>query len=224
MEEEKILLDNSLGHLEAQVANLTNPIGRDWGVIVCHPHPVYGGTMANPVVRVWYKSFAKALFPSLRFNFRGVGNSDGDYDNGSGELEDLNVAITFMKKIHGVKRILLVGYSFGSVIAGRAAVTNSYIGLVIAISYPVGLFPDFDKNLKHENRVPVLFFSGDQDEFTPKSRLISFIDSLLSPTKYFIVSSDHFWGQSIHILEEFAVKCLKWIINDDIGFDFLKLS
>lgn len=102
---------------------LGEPVGQPrsaWG-IVCHPHPLYGGTMDNKVVTTIIKAFQNLGCNTVRFNFRGVGKSEGKFDNGVGELEDLLAVINWVQQQKSQKELWLGGFSFGAGIAARAA-------------------------------------------------------------------------------------------------------
>ena len=92
--ERKIKIQNGSETIEAQI--FEGDLQHEMGVIVCHPHPLFGGTMANPVVRSIYKKFGQQGFPTIRFNFRGVEQSDGFHDEGDGEQEDAIIVCQFL--------------------------------------------------------------------------------------------------------------------------------
>ena len=107
------------GGLEA----ILNEQGRRGGVVICHPHPLFGGSMYNNVVEAVEEGFVLSGFSTLRFNFRGVGDSEGAYDEGNGEVNDVIAACKFMRDLPGAGgRLVLAGYSFGAWVASRAAV------------------------------------------------------------------------------------------------------
>ena len=141
IDEQKINIKGPTGNLETQLIKNDK---KDIGIIVCHPHPQYGGTMAFPVVRILYKTFGNLGHPSLRFNFRGVGNSDGISGDGEGEREDLIYVCKFLLNGEfGVKKILIIGYSFGATIGASIASEFDEIIGYVAISYPFSFIPQF---------------------------------------------------------------------------------
>lgn len=117
-DEKTFLLPASNGNLELH----TTPEPKDSPIaIICHPHPLYGGTMQNKVVTTLAKTFRELNFRTIRFNFRGIGKSTGTYDNGKGELEDLLSIYHWIKTIEPETKITLAGFSFGAYIATKAS-------------------------------------------------------------------------------------------------------
>jgi alpha/beta superfamily hydrolase len=108
--------------------------------IVCHPHPLYGGTMHNKVVTTLAKTFQLMGATVVRFNFRGVGRSVGEFDHGNGEVEDLLAVVDWLIPQHPGKEIWLGGFSFGSYVAARAA-TQIAATKLVTIAPPVERFP-----------------------------------------------------------------------------------
>ena len=104
--------------------------------IICHPHPQHGGTMRNKVVTILERSLRELGLLTIRFNFRGVGESEGEYDDGQGELEDLQAVISWAREVCPEHELWLAGFSFGSAIAARAAV-NAQPRLLISVAPPV---------------------------------------------------------------------------------------
>src|SRR6266540_673509 len=111
---ESLTLPGEAGALEA-LLNLASPSGADakYAALVCHPHPLFGGTMHNKVVYHAMKTLHGFGFPVLRFNFRGVGSSAGEHDEGRGEVADVQVALDFLAERFALP-ILFAGYSFGA--------------------------------------------------------------------------------------------------------------
>ncbi len=208
IDELKIQIKGPAGNLEAQMIkgrlNLNNNI--DIGIIICHPHPQYGGNMAFPVVRMLYKAFGNLGHPSLRFNFRGVGNSDGISGDGAGEREDLiSVCKYLLNGEFGVKRILVIGYSFGATIA--ASVTSEIDEIIgyIAISYPFSFIPQFISHAKVNK--PKFFIIGDRDDFTTLEVFQKEYKDMPEPKNIKIFPDvDHFWSGSEDILTDTIIK------------------
>jgi hypothetical protein len=204
IDEQRISIKGIAGNLEAQLIkgfpNQEN--NSEIGIIICHPHPGYGGTMAFPVVRMLYKAFGNLGHPSLRFNFRGVGNSDGITGNGEGEREDLISVCNFLLNSEfGVKRILVIGYSFGATIAASVVSEfNEIIGYV-AISYPFSFIPQFISHAKVNK--PKFFIIGDRDDFTTLNVFQKEYKEMPEPKNIKIFPGvDHFWSGSENILTE----------------------
>jgi alpha/beta superfamily hydrolase len=162
-------------------------------VIVCHPHPLYGGSMENNVVSKLCEALARASLISLKFNFRGVGASEGEYGKGIGEQKDVAAAISFLTVLREVDsdRIGLAGYSAGAGFALPIGSTSAQIRALAAISPPLSIF-DFG-SLQHYLK-PKLLISGDRDEFTPPRRFLEFCQNLPDPKEcHNIEGADHFW-------------------------------
>ena len=164
------------------------------GVILCHPHPAYGGDMNNNVVLGVTEALKDAGFAILRFNFRGVHLSEGDYDEGEGEIADVISAASFLKAeaMVDTKRLFLAGYSFGAWVGLRAAGNENDFKAVAGISPPLGVYDfDFLKNNIH----PILLMSGDRDSVCDASELENTFDIISSPKKKSVLPGvDHFYG------------------------------
>ena len=107
--------------------------------VVCHPHPLYGGSMYNNVVEAVLEAFWLRQFATLRFNFRGVGDSEGEYDGGEGELDDVREAVAFVAGKAAVKSVTLAGYSFGASVSLRAGLADPAVGGLVLVALPLAL-------------------------------------------------------------------------------------
>jgi alpha/beta superfamily hydrolase len=162
-------------------------------VIVCHPHPLYGGSMDNNVVYSLSETLTQASFVSFKFNFRGVGGSQGEFGQGIGEQEDVEAAISFISTVKEVdsKRIGLAGYSAGAGFALPVGFKDARIKALAAVSPPLPMF-DFDF-LKGCPK-PKLLISGSRDNFTPADQFLEFCRNLPEPNECEIIEgTDHFW-------------------------------
>lgn len=155
-----IFIPGPSGDLEALYqANEQAPL-----MIICHPHPLYQGTMNNKVVTTLAQAASSENLASLRFNFRGVGRSAGKYANAEGEQNDLNAVIQWATEKINPPSIILAGFSFGAYISSKVAATyNGTIPLkaLITIAPPIGNFP-FET--LEPISVPWLCVQGDADE------------------------------------------------------------
>lgn len=133
------LINGPAGQLEVAVSEATSPERSAWG-IVCHPHPLYGGTMHNKVVTTLAKTFQGMGVPTVRFNFRGVMRSEGQFDQGNGELDDLLAVIDWVQQERIKNEIWLAGFSFGAFIAAKAA-TQIPVNKLVTVAPPVQNFP-----------------------------------------------------------------------------------
>ncbi len=162
-------------------------------VIVCHPHPLYGGSMDNNVVYSLSEALTRASLASFKFNFRGVGGSQGEFGQGIGEQEDVKAAISFINTVKAVdsKRIGLAGYSAGAGFALPVGLNDVRIKALAAVSPPLRMF-DFD--FLKDCPKPKLFISGSRDNFTPADQFLEFCQNLPEPKEYeSIEGADHFW-------------------------------
>jgi alpha/beta superfamily hydrolase len=132
--------------------------------LLCHPHPLYGGSMHNPVVFRAARALHRCGFATLRFNFRGVGRSTGSFDGGKGEREDARAALEALaSRLPGLP-ITLLGYSFGAWVGFEAAAADSRVADLIGIGIPLTLWPF--SFLKRTDK-PVLVVQGSEDAFGP---------------------------------------------------------
>ena len=156
------------------------------GVVVCHPHPQYGGDMDNNVVLAACRALASRGFVALRFNFRGAGGSDGAFDQGLGE-RDARAALGQLPGLPEVdaKRIGLVGYSFGAAVA--AEVASGELRALALVSPPVAF-----SDLRVAWGCPAFVIAGDRDEFAPGDRL-RVIAEAPGVELRIIPGADHFW-------------------------------
>jgi len=162
-------------------------------VIVCHPHPLYGGSMDNNVVNSISETLTQTSLVSLKFNFRGVGKSQGEFGQGIGEREDAEAAISFIGRVKEVdsERIGLVGYSAGAGFALPVGFNDNRIKALAAVSPPLTMF-DFDF-LKSCPK-PKLLISGDRDELIPIDQFLEFCQNLPEPKECENVEgAEHFW-------------------------------
>jgi alpha/beta superfamily hydrolase len=161
------------------------------GAVITHPHPLFGGSMANNVVWTATRAFAARGMAALRFNFRGVGRSTGTYGGGMEETADVAAALAFLKsRTHGPSYIL--GYSFGAFVAGRALLDGLAADGAIFISPPIAFM-----DLSFLPEVPglKLIAVGDQDELCPLERLEALLaEGQTKPAVRVIPGADHFFG------------------------------
>jgi len=162
-------------------------------VIVCHPHPLYGGSMDNNVVNSLSETLTQASLVSFKFNFRGVGGSQGEFGQGIGEREDVEAAISFISKVKEVdsNRIGLAGYSAGAGFALPVGFNDDRIKALAAVSPPIPMFDfDFLKNCPK----PKLLISGSRDDLIPIKQFLEFCQNLPEPKECeSIEGADHFW-------------------------------
>lgn len=176
------------------------------GAVVCHPHPLYGGEMHNNVVSALVAAFQQAGIATLRFNFRGVGNSGGAHGQGEAELEDVKAAVTYLLSRQQVQTVVVAGYSFGSMVGLRAGAADARVHKLIGVAFPLGLR---DPSFLLPVTKPKLLISGDRDNYSPIPDLQKLLGQLPDPKSLVVVKgADHFfWGQEGEIATA-AVKFL----------------
>lgn len=174
--------------------------------IICHPHPLFGGNMHNKVVYTLATTFKQMGLYTVRFNFRGVQNSAGDYSAGIGETEDVLTVLTSVKQQLPTANIWLAGFSFGSYVAARAAAIFP-ITQLISIAPPVHHF--------NFATIPTpncrwLVVQGEQDEIVPPEQVYAWIDSIAPPpTLIRMPEADHFFHGRLVELRELLQKYFK---------------
>ncbi|HBB88496.1 MAG TPA: alpha/beta hydrolase [Blastocatellia bacterium] len=161
------------GQLEAI---LKQPSGTARGAaLVLHPHPLGGGTMHNKVVFRAAAALNDAGLATLRLNFRGVGQSTGEHDEGQGELDDVRAGLDYLVKEFPEQPITLCGFSFGARVGLEVGISDERVVNLISIGTPVD---KYDFSFLEANRKPVLFVHGDHDEFGSLPALMNLVDKI----------------------------------------------
>ena len=185
MREERIIFPAGSVNLEGYYT----PAGSGRGAVVTHPHPLMGGSLENNVVETLVTTFVHQGYATLRFNFRGVGRSEGRYDNGIGEQEDVQAAVGFLQQ-KGIREILLAGYSFGAWVNARVLRREPLLGAGVLVSPPIDLM-DFDfSGLAGRIR---LMIAGDRDPYCNAARLLEAAGRIGAPVKL-LPGADHFYS------------------------------
>jgi alpha/beta superfamily hydrolase len=168
--------------------------------VVCHAHPLHGGVMHfKPVFRA-AKALQAAGLAALRFNFRGVGRSEGVHDGGQGEQEDARAALSEMQRRFPGLPLLLGGFSFGSAMALRVAARDPRVGAVLAMGYP--LRRGEDTAPLDQVRQPRLFVQGEHDEFGAGEELRRLVTPLPPPRELVVVpGADHYFTGRLEPLQ-----------------------
>lgn len=200
--EETVRIDVGPIRLDGRLAV---PPAASAGVVICHPHPQFGGSMENDLVVALARALAGAGLATLRFDFRGVGASGGTHDDGRGEIDDTRAAAALLRARLDVPQVTLVGYSFGSVMALRAGVAEPEgTAAMVAIAPPVRLLGiDFLAG----SRVPTAFVTGDRDQFCPLATLESARERFAPGSTIALVpGADHFFGAHLGTLASRVVE------------------
>ena len=163
------------GRLEAALRVAEQPRA---AVVLAHPHPLHGGTLHNPVVFHADRELNARGATTLRFNFRGVGESDGSHDAGRGELEDLAAAVSWTRGLAPSAPLILVGYSFGAWCAVRLAERDPAIRAVAALGLPLDVYPF--PSLTRLAR-PIVVVQGGADELGSPEQVRALLEQASPP-------------------------------------------
>ena len=197
-----LFLEGRAGRLEALLN--AGAADAEYAAVVCHPHPVYGGTLHNKVVFHATKALNGFGFPVLRFNFRGAGLSQGEHDNGEGEMDDVRAALDWMN--HEFRRpLIFAGFSFGAAVGSRVACPDTRVKALIGLGLPVSPIDDhsYDFNFLKTCDKPKLFVSGDRDQFGTPAQLNALVASVPEPKKLVLIAgADHFFEGRLRELRE----------------------
>jgi len=166
----------------------------DAGVVITHPHPQYGGSMQNNVVESLVKSYGKAGYTTLRFNFRGMGRSEGHYDEGVGEQADVRGAVAYLKDL-GMTSVDLAGYSFGAWMNAKTIEDLDDVVRMIMVSPPVN-FMDFSF-MQYTPKIQ-LVIAGSRDDIAPPDMIQKILPQWNKDSAFHIIQgADHFyWDQT----------------------------
>jgi alpha/beta superfamily hydrolase len=189
-----LYLEGPAGSLEA-LLNQGAPQATH-AALVCHPHPLFGGTMHNKVVFHSMKALNSFGFPVLRFNFRGTGLSHGEHDQGRGEVEDVRAALHWLRDSFHLP-IIFAGFSFGTAVGLRAACSDPDVVGLISLGTPVAPVDDhaYDFSFLESCARPKLFVSGARDQFGPRAVLAQLVASAAEPKRLVIIEgADHFFA------------------------------
>jgi uncharacterized protein len=168
--------------------------------VVCHPHPLFGGTMHNKVVFHTMKALNSFGFPVLRFNFRATGLSQGEHDNGVGEVDDVHAALDWLDSEFHLP-LIFAGFSFGAAVGLRAGCPDPRVQAVVGVGTPVAPVAEdseqpreYSFDFLRECAKPKLFVSGARDQFGPRAKLEALVGSMPEPNKLVLIEgADHFF-------------------------------
>src|SRR6195256_1413738 len=203
-----LFLEGATGRLEA-LLNAGSPKATH-AAMVCHPHPLYGGTLHNKVVFHAMKALNSFGFPVLRFNFRGTGLSEGEHANGIGEVEDVRTALDWLEREFALP-VIFAGFSFGAAVGSRAAYADDRVRALIALGLPAvpieGRVYDFE--FLRACTQPKLFVSGSPDQVGPARKPEALVNTFADPKKLVrIEAGDHFFEGR---LKEMRVAIENWL-------------
>jgi uncharacterized protein len=214
-----LFLEGPAGRLEALlnagVENATH------AAVVCHPHPLFGGTLHNKVVFHTMKALNSFGFPVLRFNFRGTGLSQGEHAHGIGEVDDVRAALSWLENEFHLP-LVFAGFSFGAAVGLRAAYNDARSQALIAVGTPVVPVAEADEEPRvytyeflRDCTKPKLLVSGGRDQFGPRAKLEELAAGLAEPRKLVLIEgADHFFEGRLRELRE-AIEA--WLVDAGVG-------
>ena len=189
--------------------------GRFPGVVICHPHPQYGGDMYNVIVASLANSLCTAGIAALRFHFRGVDMSEGSFDGGIGEIEDALEAMNFLSLNENVdaSRVGIAGYSFGAAVALAAASRSNLPQAMVSIACPSRVFNEMSAQ---ELLLPKLLILGEHDHDFPTQQFKFMARRFTDPKEVEVIGgADHFFGGHVAEVVGMATKFFeKWLRDE----------
>lgn len=205
-------LDGPAGRLEA-LLNAGSP-DAPYSALVCHPHPLYGGTMHNKVVFAAMKALNRFGLPVLRFNFRGTGLSQGEHDAGRGEIDDVRTALDFLH-FEFRRPIVFSGFSFGAAVGLRAACPDPRVAALISLGTPISAEGrEYAYSYLARCTKPKLFVSGGNDQFGPRADLEQVAGLAAEPKRLVIVEGvDHFFEGKLPQMQKAVEEWLPTVIQ-----------
>jgi alpha/beta superfamily hydrolase len=202
-----LFIDGPAGRLEALLnAGAENTTH---AAVVCHPHPLFGGTLHNKVVFHTMKALNSFGFPVLRFNFRGTGLSHGEHDSGNGEVEDVRTALGWLDAEFHLP-LIFAGFSFGAAVGLKAAASDARVQALIGVGTPVVPVATeaeaprvYTFDFLRDCVKPKLFVSGARDQFGPRAKLQALVASVAEPKKLVVIEgADHFFEGRLRELRD----------------------
>ena len=202
-----LFLSGPAGRLEAMHWTVAEP-NPPMAALVCHPHPLFGGTMHNKVVFQVARTLHDLGLPVLRFNFRGAGLSEGVHDQGRGEQGDVRVALDWLAGKFPTKPLLIAGFSFGSVVGLGIGCADSRVTDLVGLGLPLNRN---GMEFLRSCAKPRLFLHGEKDQFGEVDKVRKFVASLPEPKRLVIVPGvDHFFTGK---LDEMGRALRDWMLE-----------
>jgi alpha/beta superfamily hydrolase len=205
MEREQVSFISDQYRLEGVLSYMRESVPAP-GIVICHPHPQYGGSMDNNVVHALLHSFSSAGYIALAFNFRGVGRSQGMFGGGEGEQRDVKAALDFLEGLPHTKGqgLGFAGYSFGAWVGLQISVTDSRVRCVGVVSPPVSIFPF---NFLNGYERPVIVLCGDRDPFCAPADIEYLLTTVSGPKEWKVLTgADHFYVDEAREASEYICR------------------
>ena len=202
--EQSFFIDGPAGHIETIAAPAAEKV-RDKLIVICHPHPLHGGTMNNKVVTTLFRAFRHLGFDVIRFNYRGVGQSQGEFGNTVGETDDLMAVIQWAQSVKPGQGLWLAGFSFGSIVAAKAA-KQSNCQQLISLAPPVH---HYDFASLSPMSCPWLVIQPEADEVVPPQAVYDWHDTTQGVELIRLPEASHFFHGKLIALRD--------IISEHLG-------
>jgi alpha/beta superfamily hydrolase len=211
---ESIMIPGPVGALEVRLHNrAAATVPAPWTLVICHPHPLYGGTMDNKVITTIAKAGVELEMQVLRFNYRGVGHSEGAFADAVGECDDLHAVINFLKKEFADLRLILCGFSFGAYIAAKVTAEMPSVKGLITVA-PAVLHYDF--NALPKIPCPWFLIQSDADEVVPPQSVYDFLAKTpQSITQIDFTGASHFFHGRLIELKQAVKESFASIIQSE---------
>jgi hypothetical protein len=192
-----------------QLEGRLTPGSRDRGVVLCHPHPLHGGSMLTPVIMTVEGAFHAAGFTTLAFNFRGVGASEGTHGEGRTEVHDVAGALGYLRaSLDAAPRLVAVaGYSVGSHVGGRGAAADPGVGFYLGVAPVVARY---DYGFLASLRGRVALIAGAHDEYSDPAKLEELATRLPARPWLRVLDTDHFFGDALDDLAAVCGEAIAW--------------
>ena len=196
---DNFIILGAVGDIEARLTT-HEPCSNQHMALICHPHSLHGGSMDNKVITTVARAYAECAISSVRFNFRGVGNSAGEYAAGIGETADTLTVLQWIQNQFNPETIDLIGFSFGAFVAYRAA-TRWPVARLISIAPPI---PHYDFSAEALPECPWSIIQPEADEVIDPIAVFAWIDNLaIKPEVYRFAQTSHFFhGKLIQLREQ----------------------
>ena len=184
------------GRLEGLFRDIESPAGV---AVICHPHPLFGGTLHNKVVFRTARGLERANIATIRFNFRGAGASQGQHDGGEGERRDFEAALDWIIGRHPGVKVFAGGFSFGSWVASRVACERSDVDAIFLIGAPTN---KYDLRYLKSCPKPMLFVHGSEDEHGDAAKVEELAEASRNSESIIVSGADHFFKDQLDVVEQ----------------------
>jgi alpha/beta superfamily hydrolase len=199
---EKLVIPGPGGQIEAELSVPGEYVSGGPVAVVCHPHSLYGGSLRNKVVHILADTFTDMGLPTLRFNFRGVGKSEGQFDNGQGEQKDLESVVTWLQAKYVGAPLWLAGFSFGAFVAYRAHRALEPERLLL-VAPPVSLFVF---GSPAPVTIPWVVIQGSEDEIVPAVEVENWVVAQPNPPEFYMMQdASHFFHGRLNDLRNLVM-------------------